>query len=77
MLFSVNTLGFNKPKSPKRCLWIESSTGNLNEGNGNPWEKNPKATREDVVLGVGLSVETCESSIPKLLGQMLCVLGST
>lgn len=40
-------------------------------------KKNPKATWEHVVLGVGLSVETCESSISELLGEMLCVMSST
>lgn len=40
-------------------------------------KKIPKATWEHVVFGVGLSIETCVSSIPELLGEMLCLLGST
>lgn len=78
MLFSINTLGFNKQKSPERCLWIESFTENIHEGNGTPGRKKiPKATWEHVVFGLGLSIETCKGSIPELLGKMLCVMGST
>lgn len=42
------------------------------------WEKKiPKATRKHVLFGMGLSIETCRSSIPELLGEMLWVTGST
>lgn len=40
-------------------------------------ERIPKATWKHVVFGMGLSIETWKSSIPELLGEMLCVTCST
>lgn len=77
MLFSVNMLGFNKQKSPKRCLWTEGSTENMKEMEILGGKK-ISLKHHERMLCLGLDpIETCESSIPELLGEMLCFMGST
>lgn len=46
------------------------------EGNGNPGVKKISLKHHERMLCLGLDpIETCESSIPELLGEMLCVMG--
>lgn len=48
------------------------------EGNGNPGGKKKSLKHHERMLCLGLDpIETCESSNPELLGEMLCVRGST
>lgn len=48
------------------------------EGNGNSGGKKISLKHHERMLCLGLDpIETCESSIPELLGEMLCFMGST